>query len=274
MFLSSISWMELKSRKWASSRRAPAFFFLVVAISLPGCDWKEILRPQGAPKKLDEVSNKAVEAKNGLMTAGEKLRFHRWIVSEMQEQIFSKPAKSAADIEGWANVLSQRGSMEGVYHGLILSSEYAALETGKAPTRAVRFFAQEMASLDFPNLNDGSPEVKAAREKYAQEHLNTPLFSLKRLLGEKVLKEANSRNADREGLAAWYSSFVARWVKTGVPFGLPQRDKPEEAFHYNWAKENNLGMIQWELLNRVHRVMNAYGDLPPVKPQAVIPAGK
>lgn len=163
--------------------------------------------------------------------------------------------------------------MEGVYHGLILSSEYTALEKGRAPTKAVRFFAQEMAALDFPNLNDTTPEVKAAAEKYAQEHLNTPLFSLKKLLGEKVLKEANNRKADRDGLAAWYSSFVARWVKTGVPFGLPQRDKPEEAFHYTWAKENNLGMIQWELLNRVHRVMNAYGEVAPVKPQAT-PAGK
>jgi hypothetical protein len=49
---------------------------------------------------------------------------------------------------------------------------------------------------------------------------------------------------------------------------MAQRNKTDEIFHFNWAKENKLGMIQWELLNKVHRLMNAYGGI------GASPAGK
>jgi hypothetical protein len=104
--------------------------------------------------------------------------------------------------------------------------------------------------------------------------MGTSLFTLKRILGEKVLQEANKRKDDKDGLAAWYASFVSRWVKIGVPFGLVQRNREDEAFHFRWAKENNLGMVQWELLNRVHRVMNSFGGLAPVPSPVASPVGK
>lgn len=68
----------------------------------------------------------------------------------MQEQIFARPAKDQVAAAGWANVLGQRASIEGVYHGLILSSEYMALEKGNAADiKVLRFFGNEMAMLEF-----------------------------------------------------------------------------------------------------------------------------
>lgn len=264
--------MGLKREKWVGLKMAPTFLFL--SLTLHGCDWKELFRPQGGPKKVDEQKNKAAEPVNSLLTSGQKFSFHRWLVTEMQEQIFARPSKGKADVDAWANVLSQRGSIEGVYHGLILSSEYAELERGRTNMKVVRFFAQEMAALDHPNSNDAVEAVRISREAYAKEHMESSLFTLKRILGEKVLKEANIRKADRERLAAWYSAFVGRWAKMGVSFGMPQRDRDDEAFHFNWAKDNNLGMIQWELLNRVHRVMNSYGGIerPKAPTSAVTPS--
>lgn len=259
-----------KSKRWAVLIWAPTFLFLVA--TLVGCDLKEIFRPQGGPPKALDPKSGTAEPAGSIMTANEKFKFHRWIVSEMQEQIFARANSAETDINGWANVLSQRGSIEGVYHGLVLSSEYGAMEKGRPTAKAVRFFAQEMAALDHPNSNDAVDEVRVSREKYAKENMNTPLFTLKKILGEKILNETNSRKNDRVGLAAWYSSFAARWTKTGVSFGLPQRDKSDEAFHFKWANDNNLGMIQWELLNRVHRVMNAYGDITPAPTPSASPA--
>lgn len=278
-------WLSWSSRtmagKWVSRYAAPTFFILV--LSLSGCDWLAPLRPKGsAVKKPDEQTEKSAEPSGEVMTQGEKLGFHRWLVKEMQEQIFARASRGNEDVNGWANVLSQRGSIEGVYHGFVLSSEYNALERGKADVKALRFFAQEMAILDYPNAKDTDDSIRLAAEKYAKEYMGVPLFTLKRVLGDKIIKESNARRADKDRLAAWYAPSVSRWARMGVSFGLPERDKPDEAFHFRWAQENNLGMIQWELLNRVHRVMNNYGGVAVSAPAATAapapvsatPAGK
>ncbi len=209
----------------------------------------------------DPQIERSADPANTMMTKGEVFAFHRWLVKEMQEQILVRPANNDQDINGWANVLSQRGSIEGVYHGFVLSAEYGSKETGKPALKAVRFFAQEMAAFDFPNAKEGDPELTKAAEKYAVENMSTPLFTMKRLLGDRILKESIARKGDKERLASWYSGFVGRWSKAGVLFGHKQRDTGTEAYHYRWALDNNLGMIQWELLNRMHRIMNDYGGV-------------
>jgi hypothetical protein len=196
-----------------------------------------------------------------MLSPAEKLGFHRWLVSEMIEQVLGRPAKNKSEVEGWANVLAQRGSVEGVYHGIVLSTEYTQLEKGQADVKALRFFAHEMAMLDSPASNEEDPKIKTGSEAYAKANMATPLFTMKRELGEKLIREADKRKDNKETLAAWYGALAARWARQNVDFGLPQRNKADEIFHFNWAKENNLGMIQWELLNKIHRLMNAYGGV-------------
>jgi hypothetical protein len=238
---------------------ASAFFLFGIFTS---CKLFDEVRPKNVEQKpSDSQKEMSADPSNTMMTKGEVFNFHRWLVKEMQEQILVRPANNDQDINGWANVLSQRGSIEGVYHGFVLSSEYGAKETGKPELKAVRFFAQEMAAFDFPNAKDGDPEIAKAAEKYAKENMSTPLFAMKRFLGDRILKESIARKADKERLASWYSGFVGRWSKAGVAFGHKQRDSGTEAYHYKWALDNNLGMVQWELLNRMHRIMNAYGGV-------------
>ena len=51
----------------------------------------------------------------------------------MYTQIYLHPPRTKEEYNGWANVLYQGGSLEGVYRGLTLSREYRDLEksTGK-----------------------------------------------------------------------------------------------------------------------------------------------
>jgi hypothetical protein len=253
--------MGLQKSKWVHLLRVPTFLFLVALLS--GCDWRELIRPAAQKdRKADEQSDRAAEPSKGLLTQGERFAFHRWLVAEMQDQIFAGKTRGSTSVNDWANVLSQRGSIEGVYRGLVLSSEYASLERGRAEMRALRFFSQEMAALDHPNSNDGAEPVRAAREAYAKEYMGSSLFTLKRILGDKIIQQSNIRKSDRDRLAGWYASFVGRWNKAGVSFGMPDRNRDDEAFHFRWARENSLGMIQWELLNRAHRIMNEYGGVP------------
>ena len=210
--------------------------------------------PQGVPE-------------NPSMTPRERFAFHRWLVSEMQEQIFARPMKDKSDSVGWANVLSQRGSIEGVYHGFVLSTEYLNLEQGKkADIKALRFYGNEMARLDFPSVGETDANVTNAAAKYLTDNMNTSIFTLKRELGERILREADKRKVDGEKLAAWYSGIAARWAKLDISFGLPQRNDKDEIFHFNWAKENTLGMIEWELLNREHRILNQLAGMAVPEP--------
>ncbi len=217
-----------------------------------------------------EESNRAAEPTNvKMMSPREKLAFHRWLVLEMQEQIFSRPVKDQNSASALANVLSQRASIEGVYHGIVLSTEYVALEKGQpSNVKALRFYGNEMAMLDYPAATESDPRVVSASAKYLKDSMGWPIYTLKRELGERILRESEGRKDDSEKLAAWYSGIAARWAKYEIDFGLPQRNNKDEVFHFNWAKENTLGMIQWELLNRAHRILNKLGGI------ATSPIGK
>jgi len=226
-------------------------------VALSACDWREALRPSGAPGKKEEVEKSAEPTGAGFMSPREKFAFYRWLVTEMQEQIFARPLQDKSSSGGWANVLSQRGSIEGVYHGFVLSSEYFALEKGKpANIKALRFYGVEMALLDYPAALESDSRVQEAAARYVNDNMRSSVFTLKRELGARILKESEKRKKDAEGLAAWYSNFATRWARMDVPFGLERRNLKDEAFHFKWAKENTLGMVQWELLNRQHRILN------------------
>lgn len=255
-----------KSKRAECLRAFP--LFLLLGLTLCGCDQLAKLGLESPAKKKEAsaIQQTSAEPAGKLMTAGERFNFYRWLVKEMQEQILGRAASDNAQINNWAGVLAQHGSLEGVYHGFVLSVEYQALEQGRADLKALRFFAASMAALDFPLLPDSDPKVTEASERYAKDHMADSLFTLKRLLGERVLEASVKEKADAERLANWYAPLAAKWSRIGIPLGQAQRMRPEETFHFRWATENNLGLVQWELLNRVHRIMNALGGLPPINP--------
>jgi hypothetical protein len=258
-----------------SEKALPAFLFVALACgTLTGCDLLEMLKPGMHLGGGTSQPNPQGVPENPTMTARERAGFHRWLVTEMQEQIFARPLKDKSESVGWANVLSQRGSIEGVYHGFVLSTEYMNLEQAKKPadTKALRFFGNEMARLDFPSAADSDDRISKTAAKYLTDNMSTSIFTLKRELGERILREADKRKVDGEKLAAWYSGIAARWAKMDVPFGLAQRNDKDEVFHFNWAKENTLGMIEWELLNREHRIFNQFAGIAVPVPEPVKPA--
>lgn len=243
---------------------------------LPACDLLEKFRPAATSGNKNEGVAEPAAVK--VMSPREKFGFYRWLVNEMQEQIFARPVKDPASLDAWANVLTQRGSVEGVYHGFVLSRDYLTLEEGKkADIQALRFFGLEMALMDLPFATEQDEKVKAAAARYVKESMSLSFFTLKKNLGERILQEATKRKGQEEKLAAWYSGIVARWAKLDIPFGLAQRNEKSEVFHFEWARQNTLGMLEWELLNRSHRIFNQLGGVGlPAKapmPKSANPAG-
>lgn len=250
----------------------PFFFVFLNVIVIPSAGMAVDRAPPAASKPS---SNNVEKSATSITSDGEKKAFFRWLVNEMQEQIYLRPMKSKANLEGWTNIFSQGASIEGVYHGMVLSSEYTAMENGHADLKAVRFFAQEMAELEVGALKEKSknsaewePALKRSSERYVKEHAQDSIYTLKRVLGERLLSEIEKKKTEKTKLADWYASLTIRWIKLDIPFGMKQRNNSDEDFHRNWAKENSFGFLQWEVLNRAHRILNQLGGI------SVSPAGK
>jgi len=223
--------------------------------------------------KQASISEVGASANVTILSASERQSFYVWLYKEMYEQIFLKSEQNPKDISAWINVLNQGGSIEGVYHGLILSTQYSNLERGSVSLPAIRFLGEELSWLKKPeDTEKAEKERKELAQKIAQENIRNSLFTIKRTFGEFILQEIEKRKNDRAALSKWYAAIAVRWSNKDVNFGMNQRNKADFDFHKNWATTNSIGMIQWELLNRVHRLFNHYGGV--VSPSAVATGSK
>lgn len=83
------------------------------------------------------------------------------------------------------------------------------------------------------------------------------LFTLKRVLGDEALKVVATQMQDRQKLASWYSQWVPQMLVWKTDFGLELRNRSDESFHYRWVLGTSEDRVKWEILNRIHRVLNA-----------------
>lgn len=121
--------------------------------------------------------------------------------------------------------------------------------------------ADAQAPADIPAEVDFSAAGQTAPEKYSKLFVGASIYTLKRVLGDHALKvlahHASDRDGYREKAALWYSRWVSQMAAYKMDFGLPQRNQTDEAFHYEWALKAPEDRLRWEVLNRVHRVLNA-----------------
>jgi hypothetical protein len=207
-------------------------------------------------------------------------------VRELYRVVLNREVKDESEFTAALNVLDQGGHFEGLYNGLVYSDEYRKMETGTAPVAAFKEYAELMAWLTLdqkydsirkmseekpsgaenlpgmktesamPKSEDLEKEHAAMVERFSSSSLLQPQYSLKRKLGEELLRTIDLKKEYREKLATWYGTFTARINVKGVDYGLPQRNKSEGHYHYRWALQNTEDRIKWECLNRLHRLMN------------------
>src|SRR5581483_2838831 len=99
-------------------------------------------------------------------------------------------------------------------------------------------------------------QTKEALSSYLEYFSGSSLFRLKRVLGEEALKLVWQLRKSPEDLALWYANWVTHMAEKKINFGLVLRNKPDEKFHYQWAMHTPVDRIEWEILNRYHRMLN------------------
>ena len=103
-----------------------------------------------------------------------------------------------------------------------------------------------------------TPVIPApSADEYAKKFVNSSYFTLKRVLGEEALKVLQVEQLYDEKLAIWYSQWATRMIRERmIDFGSPSRNQADEKAFYQLTMSKGKNYISWEVLNRLHRIIN------------------
>lgn len=278
-------------QKWCDKKISSSLLMSLVlgqsVLLLSGCEFK--LKPDPEP------SPSAVPQKEELSERAKRARANSEILQEMFKVVFNEAAQNPAQFGNLLDSINQGASFEGIYNGLVYGDAYRKLETTarNAPPRALAIFSEELAkfAIDLPRApqydehsfaeldadqaasrgimaleygkaqgNGSSPQpqtVESLRSKYTQVFIGAGAFRLKRVLGEVAIQVVGQNREYPQKMALWYAKWAVRMCAQGVDFGLPQRNQADEGFHFDWAVRAGEDRVKWEVLNRIHRLINA-----------------
>jgi hypothetical protein len=113
-----------------------------------------------------------------------------------------------------------------------------------------------------PSPSPSRVSISRLDGKYTVDFSGASIYTLKRVLGDEMLRLVDEKSKDPKALQTWYGAWVVRMCEKNVDFGLPLRNKADAAFHAQWAATADADHLLWEVLNRVHRVLNTKNDFP------------
>jgi len=141
--------------------------------------------------------------------------------------------------------------------------------TEGAPDRAseMKLAATEQAFKPFVKAIEtprSKIEFDVLANRLTVQFSGASIFTQKRVLGEWGLRVIQlRRDESAERLRDWYADFAAAMASEKVDFGLDQRNDASREFHRKWADRASDDQIRWEVLNRLHRVLNQAQGLSP-----------
>jgi len=110
--------------------------------------------------------------------------------------------------------------------------------------------------VDNQKKNNKKIPQEQLKEKYISLFVGASIFTLKRVLADEALKVMEYKSEYPEKFALWYSLWAVRMAEYEIDFGLKQRHSRDDNFHYKWALKADSDRLKWEVLNRVHRILN------------------
>lgn len=270
---------------------SPAFSFriLILAAALPllaGCtdDVAKLFNEKLGPLLGMRLSLTAAPApkatpKEPELPSPDNRQLNADFIREMFRVVMIRDVRSREEFDKYMTMMDQGGHYEGIYNGVVYAADYKEKEKGVAPVGALKAYAEITAQLmldqKYDSLKikapdsevdapaDAAPPQPSEPERLSivgdleREAITKSTFTLKKLMGEQVLKTIELKKEYREKLATWYAHFTVALNKRNVDFGIADRNKTTEYFHYKWALDADEDRLKWECLNRIHRVMNA-----------------
>jgi hypothetical protein len=291
------------------------FTIIIPMILLTGCNVDEVVTRitdavqvlffSGNPAKTTGKGPATTKASLSALTA-QRAKQNAEMLHEIYHVVYLQEPNNPREFASLVDSLNQGASLEGVYNGLIHSSDYRELEKAHpgSNSKVLQFFVEELVrtevllssitvfsadaakplatpveptgtdeEIDFPATaptkaapvaspasSPSKEEVDKLFHQYAHDFAGGSYFTLKRVLGDELLELMSQKSRDPndpKALAKWYGKFVHRMAGTGVDFGLALRNNPDDKFHEGWAESVSGDQLRWEVLNRIHRVINS-----------------
>lgn len=218
---------------------------------------------------------------------------HSEVLRELYQVVLLKVPQDRAAFGNWVDSLNQGASIEGVYNGFTHSKEYRDLEkheTNVAKPEAVQIFVDQwfyfqrelskkselratdalpLRELGFSELEKSSPAKSSnpslilSQENVAKSAFSkASVFTLKRVLGNQALLwvAEGRREGENASFPLRYANWVMECVRSKIDFGLLLRNRDDAPFHAQWAArelKSKRGILEWEVLNRIHRMLNS-----------------
>lgn len=90
---------------------------------------------------------------------------------------------------------------------------------------------------------------------YREIFSRSSIYTLKRILSDEVLRLMDSMKNHPIRMAEWYSNFAVTSTAYQIDFALEPRNSAEADMHRKWALKAEYEQVVWEVLNRIHRLL-------------------
>ncbi len=246
--------------------------------------------------KSQSAGGKAGDPNAPTSEAGKRAQAHAELLREVYQVVTLEEPQDPQEFTGFLENLNQGGTLEGLYNGFTHSEVYRQREQKRVTVsdRTLPVFAKELVYLTLEQANPtiftaedalplqravepGVPEelgvpagkssdskiaviprdIDKLAEHYEKLFARASFFTLKRVLADEAMKVFAIKASSPDALSEWYGAWASRTSKLGVNFGLELRNRGDEKFHADFAKKAAPDRVRWEVLNRVHRVLNA-----------------
>jgi hypothetical protein len=150
------------------------------------------------------------------------------------------------DLAKWMNVVNQGGSLEGVYHALVLDNTYAGLENFEQPasTAAINFAVEYL-------------DTYLARHVERSDLEGSNFYRIKRIVTERTIETMKSMASNREDLNNWYAVLSHDLASNRSQIWKNKlRKSTSKKMHQKWSNKAPFSFVASEVIIKLHKTFN------------------
>ena len=217
----------------------------ILGVEQSGIRMPKIPEVRKDARSVDLLKKRKRKPNNKKLTKKKKQKYDLAFIREIT-RVTRQMKSNIKEDRRWLNVMSQGGTREGVYRGIVLEDRYTNLERKSFPINP--------KVLDF-SLQYANHFLAQDIKKSALRRSN--FYTLKKVLVERSLEVMDSFPVENDDLYDWYALFSSYLAKKYPRVWRNQfRKKSNAKVHKNWAKNVPEQHIKSEVIIKMHKVFN------------------
>jgi len=217
----------------------------ILGVEQSGIRMPKIPEVRKDARSVDLLKKRKRKPNNKKLTKKKKQKYDLAFIREIT-RVTRQMKSNIKEDRRWLNVMSQGGTREGVYRGIVLEDRYTNLERKSFPINP--------KVLDF-SLQYANHFLAQDIKKSALRRSN--FYTLKKVLVERSLEVMDSFPVENDDLYDWYALFSSYLAKKYPRIWRNRLRKNSNAkIHKNWAKNVPEQHIKSEVIIKMHKVFN------------------